>query len=470
MNSLSRGFRNAFRNYIRTVSIVLILGLSVGMALSMLVARHAVQTKIENVKSSIGNTISISPAGVQGFQGGGDLLTTDQLLAIKNISHVQAVRETLNDRLTTDNTNLVSAIEAGSFGRRQAGNSGVGFQAPRFMTQDNNGGTVTRTFTPPVLVTGTDTVADNSVFGGDSIKLTAGAMFDPATTDYVAVVGKDLASKNNLSAGSTYTAYGQTVKVVGIYDAGNTFANANAVMPLAALQKLSSQDKQVNNATVTVDSIDNIDAVTSTIKSNLGDKADVTNNQENAKQTVQPLQNVKSISTYSLFGAIIAGAIILLMTMVMIVRERRREIGVMKAIGATNYKTVTQFVAEAVTLTGLSLAVGLIIGIAAAQPVTRTLVNNSADSSSNAANATFQRGAGPVTFGAGQGPRFVAGGRGLRGFGNNNVNNIRNVKASISPAIVAYGIGVALLIAVIGSAVPAYIIGKIRPAEVLRAE
>jgi len=40
----------------------------------MLVAQKAVDNKIKTVKSSIGNTISVSAAGVQGFQGGGDPL------------------------------------------------------------------------------------------------------------------------------------------------------------------------------------------------------------------------------------------------------------------------------------------------------------------------------------------------------------------------------------------------------------
>jgi ABC-type antimicrobial peptide transport system permease subunit len=37
-------------------------------------------------------------------------------------------------------------------------------------------------------------------------------------------------------------------------------------------------------------------------------------------------------------------------------------------------------------------------------------------------------------------------------------------------SIVAYGFGTAMVIAVIGSALPAFFIAKIRPAEVMRAE
>ena len=40
----------------------------------------------------------------------------------------------------------------------------------------------------------------------------------------IALVGKDLAAKNGLSAGSTFTAYGQTITVAGPYVVGSAVA------------------------------------------------------------------------------------------------------------------------------------------------------------------------------------------------------------------------------------------------------
>ncbi len=464
MNVVSRGIRNAFRNSIRTFSIVVILGLSVGLALAMLVARQAVGEKIASVKSSIGNTISISPAGAQGFQGGGEPLTTIELAKIISLSHVTKLTETLSDRLTTENTNLVSAIEPGTLGRRQAGNSGVGFMAPpdggggaiRFGNGSGSAveGTFTRTFTPPVIVTGTSDATQASAFSGSTPTFTSGQNIDATKDENVAVVGKALAEKNSLSVGSTFTAYSTTITVEGIYDTGTAFTNAGLVMSLPALQRLSAQTGSVTSAEVSVDSIDNIDAAVASIKSTLGDTADVTSNQDAAKAAITPLENVKTISLFSLIGALIAGAVIILLTMIMIVRERRREIGVMKAIGASNLKVMFQFMSEAVTLTLLGLIVGLAIGVAAANPVTKVLVNNSANSTSS--NQGQERG--------------FARSSGLREFGTSSLTNIRSIKTSVGPDILLYGIGAAFLIATIGSAVPAFLISKIRPAEVMRAE
>ena len=68
MNTFSRGTRNAFRNKVRTISIVIILSLSVGLIIAMLAARAGVDAKIESIKSSTGNTITIAPAGFRGFE------------------------------------------------------------------------------------------------------------------------------------------------------------------------------------------------------------------------------------------------------------------------------------------------------------------------------------------------------------------------------------------------------------------
>jgi putative ABC transport system permease protein len=465
MNVVTRGIRNAFRNAIRTFSIVVILGLSVGLALAMLVARQAVNQKIASVKSSIGNTISVSPAGSRGFEGGGEPLTTDQIKKVSSLANVSSVLETLSDRLTTSDTNLQSAIEAGSLGQRASGNNGTGFTAPpegfsgerSESSSDGSGSsTVTRTFTPPVTVTGVNSLAAASTYGGSTVSYTSGVPIDPTKDANIAVIGKALADKNNLKVGSTFTAYNTTITVKGIYDTGNTFSNGGLIMPLTTVQRLSGQTNDVNSATVTVNSVDNIDGVVTAVKSALGSSADVVSNQDTAKEAIAPLENVKSISMFSLIGALVAGAVIILLTMTMIVRERRREIGVMKAIGASNLKTMFQFVTESITLTVLGLAVGLAIGIAAANPITKMLVNNSSSSSTASQTA------------AGPGVGAIRGG--FRRLGSENTTNIKNIETSVGWDIIGYGVGAAFAIAIVGSALPALFISKIRPAEVMRAE
>ena len=454
MNLVTRGIRNAFRNSIRTVSIVIILGLSIALALAMLIARQAVSDKITSVKSSVGNTVSIAPAGVRGFEGGGDALTETQLASVSKLAHVTSVSESLSDRLTTDDTSLKSAVDAGSLGKRFSNNSGQNFVImgpPAGEGQNNSSGTgsgtVTRSFTPPVTVVGaTDPTNLASTQGGGTFTLKSGKTFDGSSSDTVAVIGSSLATKNSLKVGSTFTAYGKTITVVGIFDAGNTFSNNQVIMPLKTVQTLSDQAGAITSATVRVDSINNVESVTSAVKSKLGSKADVTNASAEAEAAIKPLENIQTISLYSLIGSVIAGSVIILLTMIMIVRERRREIGVVKAIGASNATIMGQFMTEAITLTMLGALIGIALGVVAGNPITKMLVSNGTNDT-----ATTMQGGGRMA---------------LRGL----TNSVSNVTANVGWDIILYGLGAAIIIAVVGSAIASYFIAKVRPAEVMRAE
>lgn len=452
MNGYARGVKNAFRNKVRTISIVLILGLSIGLALSMLVANQAVSNKIADVKSSVGNTVSISPAGARGFEGGGDPITASDVAKVSSLTDVTSVTKTLSDRVTSDNSNLESAVDAGSLGRRFANNSGQGFQAPPQMQGGESGSSsqVTRTFTPPVTVVGTNDPSKLATSEGSSsstLTLTSGKLFDGASTENVALVGTSLAEKNSLSIGSTFTLYDKDVTVVGIFDTGTSFSNNQVIMPIASLQTLSSQADQYTSVTLLVNSIENVASVTSAAKSALGDSADVTNGSEQAESTVAPLKNIQTISTYSLIAAVGAGAVIMLLTMIMIVRERRREIGVLKAIGASNAKIATQFAAESVTFTLLATIIGFVVAAIAAQPLVTALASSSTSSTGG-----------------------MGGPGGMRGGGFRALEGVRDISAQLDWTIILYGLGVAILIAVVGSLLTSFFIAKVRPAEVMRTE
>lgn len=454
MGVLIRGAKNAFRNSIRTLAVTLILALSIGLALIMLLSYQSVQAKIASVKGSIGNTITMTPAGAQGFEGGGSPLTEDQVTAVRGLAHVSSVHESLSDRVTpTTDTSLASAIDPGTLGaRNNRRNQGA----------DTNSNTPPRTFTIPIQVNG---ISDASQVETSTYRLTAGTLFDPTADTNLAAVGTTLASKNNLSIGSSFTAYnGTAIKVVAIYDAGNVFANAGITMPIKAVQRLSAQAGQVGTATIQVDDITNVDSVVTAIKAKVGaDKADVTSNQDQVTQALTPLENIKNISLYSVIGAVVAGAVITLLTMVMIVRERRREIGVLKAVGSSNIGVVMQFVTESMVLTFLGSILGIIVGILLSNPVLNALVSNNTPNPTTQAVGAVGRGGG--FRGAGQ---FAArfGGQ----IGGGIQSTIRDLHTTVGLSIILYGLLAAVGIAILGSALPAWLIAKVKPAEVMRGE
>ena len=177
----------------------------------------------------------------------------------------------------------------------------------------------------------------------------------------------------------------------------------------------------------------------------LGPRASVVSYVSDAEQAVSDLNGVKSIALDSLVGAVGAAMVILFLVMVLVVRERKREIGILKAIGAPNGKIMAQFTAEAVTFTLLGLAVGLAAGIIAARPVTSSLVSHSGVSSDTGA-------------------------RGLFGAGNPVLTHLTDINAQAGWPVIGEGLAVAVVVAVLASAAAAWMISRVRPAGVLRSE
>jgi putative ABC transport system permease protein len=305
--------------------------------------------------------------------------------------------------------------------------------------------------------------------GGGTEKLTSGTSFSPTSKANVAVIGATLASKNKLKVGSTFTAYGKTITVVGIYNSGSTFADSDVLMPLTSLQTLAAAKGQVTSATIVVNNVNNVTSVTKAINAKIGSKADVTSTEATTEAALAPLNSVKTISTYTLFGAVIGAAIILLLSMLMIVRERRREVGVLKALGAPNRSIIGQFIAESTTFTILGAVVGFVIGAALSSPIASALVSSQG---STTPTSGFVRGRGGFT-GGGSGFTPPSGGRfgGAGGFHATSVGNtLTTLHTSVGWSTLTYAFVFAVVIAALGSTVAAATIVRIRPAEVLRSE
>jgi putative ABC transport system permease protein len=340
-------------------------------------------------------------------------------------------------------TNLTSPIAPGSLGNR-FGNGG--------------GGNPSGNFTLPVAVTGTTDPLASLVYGVTSVALTSGTNIDGSSSALTALVGTTLAAKNDLKVGSTFTAYDKTITVSGIFNAHDTQANAGFTLPLKTEETLSGI-AGVTQVYAAVDQIGDVAATTTAIQDRLGTSvADVTSGSTDSATVAASLNDIETTALYSFVGALIAAAAILLLSMLMIVRERRREIGILKAFGSSTGGVVGLFATEALTLTGLAAVAGTVLGIVLSNPILNVLVN--AQGSSN-------RGGG---FGrsSGGGPPGGGGGRfGSPGFSGNAIGHLHAV---LGTNVAIFAILAVAVIAIAGSAVPSYLIAKVRPAEVMRSE
>jgi putative ABC transport system permease protein len=480
---LARSVGNAFRNKVRTAAVVAVLAVAIGLALAMLVANQAVGAKVQELNASVGTTLTVNPAGGQGFEGGGEPLTTAEAGTVASVANVTSVVGTKALRLQTAttgttgttqqagpgggfgpggqqatvSTNLTAAIDAGTLGNRNNanGNSGTGTTALPARAL-------------PITATGIGAEVDST---GKALNITSGTgLGDYTAAGGEALVGTSLAEKNSLSVGSTFTVQDKTFTVAGIFDAGTAFGNNAVYLTLPEAQTLASTPDELSSMIVTVNSMENVDSTKTAVQSALGtDKADVTQGQRNLETAVSSLDSVKNISMVAFIAALATAGIIILLIMVMLVRERRREIGVLKAIGAPNRTIGLQFVLESLVLVAMGSVVGAVIASFASGGIASALISSN---TTTTAAPTNQRGgglAGAMPNGA------VPGGGGFPGGGQGGPFGgasqlLSSVTASVSPGVLAAGIAAVFAVAIIGALVPALLTARIRPIEVLRGE
>lgn len=465
MNAITRGVRNAFRNLIRSGSIIILLAISTALALSLFLANQAVKTKINELKANAATTLTINSAGSFGGEGGGEPLGTADIAKVKAVAGVSEVGAITGGRIQVSSSadgqrgsagqisapapdvNLESSIEAGTLGRR------------RFGAEGSNGSAAPSTFKLPVMMTGLEGTLDRT---GTPFKVTSGTAKFSGTDVPEALVGQGLATKNNLKVGSTFTAHSTTFNVIGIFEAGNQFGNDGLYVPLATAQRLTGQSGEVSQIFARVASLDQLDATKAAIASALGNsRVDIISAAQSTTEAITALSGIQRIAFTGMIATLIASAVIIFLVMLMTVRERRREIGVLKAIGAPDSKVVTGFVTEALVLTLCGTILGVTLAAAGSNQLTGALVT------ANAPQSNTESVGGP-----GRGPGGPGSGFAIRlgGTRDSAEELVKNIKTNVGVPLLAQGLGAALLIAALGSAIPAWLITKVRPAEVMRGE
>lgn len=231
--------------------------------------------------------------------------------------------------------------------------------------------------------------------------------------------------------------------VTGIFDAGDAFDNNGIYLPLAATQTLTNQAGQLSSLTVVVNSIENVASTQTALISALGaSNVDVTAGSANLQSAISSLGSVQSISFIAFIASLVTAGLIVLL--IMVVRERRREIGVLKAIGASNRTIGVQFVLEAMVLVVLGTVVGAVVAAFSSNAIVGALVAGNTTSASTPAR----------TRGAFAGADQLIG----------------TISTSVGWQTMVLGIVGILLIAAIGALIPALLTAKVRPIEVLRGE
>jgi putative ABC transport system permease protein len=205
-----------------------------------------------------------------------------------------------------------------------------------------------------------------------------GSFLNPASVDNklrVAVIGATTADNLDLtdaSVGSTIYIGGLPFELIGITQpkGGSTTTDDQVMISLSTAHELFIGSDSVSAIGVSATSQDEISTVSAEITATLEQRHGIANGVDdftiaNQAQLLGTVSSVSDVLTLLLAGiasiSLLVGGIGIMNIMLVSVRERTREIGIRKAIGARGRDILSQFLVEALAL---SLAGGLIgIGV-----------------------------------------------------------------------------------------------------------
>jgi len=195
----------------------------------------------------------------------------------------------------------------------------------------------------------------------------------------VAVIGSKVKDKLfglDEAVGEKIRIKNTTFRVIGVLPAKgqSSFINfdESAIVPYTTMQQYIVGTKYFQRVIVEADSENNIEAVASDIKKTLRDLHNITDPDKDdffvstPSEVAEKLGTIFNVLTIFLTAiaaiSLIVGGIGIMNIMLVSVSERTKEIGLRKALGATNRDILIQFLLEAVILTAIGGLIGIFLG------------------------------------------------------------------------------------------------------------
>jgi putative ABC transport system permease protein len=193
----------------------------------------------------------------------------------------------------------------------------------------------------------------------------------------VVVIGTDIKTalfKDSVALGEYVNVNMVPFQVVGICSEPGSTRNRNAYMPLSTAQMIFNGSNKIHNLALTINAstLEESQAIEEQIRTALGrqhkfDPKDegaigLYNKLENYIQTMKIFQAIKIFIWIIGVGTLIAGIVGVSNIMLIVVKERTKEIGIRKAIGASPSSVIGLILLESIMITTIAGYIGLILG------------------------------------------------------------------------------------------------------------
>jgi ABC-type antimicrobial peptide transport system permease subunit len=211
--------------------------------------------------------------------------------------------------------------------------------------------------------------------------------------------------------GDTKTIEGVTLTIVGISSsAGSAMSNRIIYLDLAQAEEMYSMEGKDTNLYVYTNSTSSADNVSTEMQA-MFSSAQVTTSTEriaalSSSQTAMSnslsttnatLAQTQASADQETILALVATSAIILLIMVFSVRERTKEIGVMKTLGFSNKNVVSQFLLEGVSVTLLGCIIGVIVGVVAYPMISKIMLPTASSTAARGGAFAIQTAAATVT-------------------------------------------------------------------------
>lgn len=371
MNFLKRAWLSLSAKKGRSVLLVLVTTAIMLFVLVGMLIHTAADQATANAKKSVGATLTLSANRSSAFKKmrASSSSSSKPKLKMSSVKLSDAKKIAKLANVASYNATVSASVNAKSFDAISTSSSSSAM--PGGASSSSSG---------DISLSGVTNTSQSTSFTDGTNKITKGrglTSSDKNTNNVV--VESELAKEDSLSVGDTITVKksGKTykLKIVGIYKSTSSSSTqmgpgasdpANTIYSsytLANTVKGSKYAGTADSVTFTISNPSKVNSVKAAGKKLINtSKYSLATNDSSYQAVKSSMNNIKSFADKIVWLVAIAGTIILALIVILMIRERRHEIGILLSMGEARWKIVGQFFAELVMVLVVSLCLAGIGG------------------------------------------------------------------------------------------------------------
>jgi ABC-type lipoprotein release transport system permease subunit len=391
MRSMKRGFKSFRRHPLGNLIVVLLLFVCLTFSLSMLVVKLASDNQVESIKRRVGNYGELRVSSeyiLEVFEREMKKGPVQRAREARRMNEEEEIEDRAKFHLPEDVADAFAGqdhiltfdkiMNAGII-ISNAVNSELAPLA-QYATDDDLArrgieGLNRQTLGNLFVFEGNTNGASASDFLNGNKKLVDGSFYtyrDHLEKNAVTLLEKNMAEDNELWIGDTVEAVivggsrnNRTMEltIIGVYETVEAERDRGSILdynpagnklfaPLSVVQEINGMPGYVEVGSYYFDNVDNTAALQESFSQEIadGNKYEFITDASDYEKISEPLQKVGKTSVIGLAGALGACALIILLAMAIIIGGRTRELGVLKAIGATDRQVIAQYATEVICI------------------------------------------------------------------------------------------------------------------------